>query len=577
MTLPVSVPYTFGNTTTQNSLPNLDTNFSTIYTAVNGIGNGSVTLSTPVITGALTLSTPLTAANGGTGVANTSLIPVTATGATTSTAFGDRFSQAYNVKSDFGALGTGTGDDSAAINAAQAALNLQGGGVLYFPPGVYNIKSLVVLYNNITWQGSGLKTTVIQADASLTTDMIVTNNFYSLTGTNSSLGVYKFALYDLGINGNKSARSSGGDCLVIYGYDYTLRNVEIYNAFEDGMYSEWGNVLGTTAASPSGDQMEARINFLKVFGCARNGLVFNGPHDTQINGMLAFSNGSYGAWFSKSANYTADATVLTMFHAYSNGAVGLQIDCAIVGTEIQSESNASHGIYVTSPNGSLAVSEVQTFNNTGHGIFYANADGKLGGVASWINTQDGLHVTGSKVTVTGIHTYNNGGHGVAFVSGSTGCILASVNSEYNTGDGVNDAGNSNTLSAIHSNNNTGNGITVTSSASGAILAAGRIEYNTGCGVSLAANEAQISGLIVNNNGANGLVLSTGLNGCQISAKCEVNIGIQAVLATLGAGNMIDLALYTTAGQTGWSGTIGNNFSRIGATGSSVVPYNSVQT
>ena len=142
---------------------------------------------------------------------------------------------------------------------------------------------------------------------------------------------------------------------------------------------------------------------------------------------------------------------------------------------------------------------------------------------------------------------------------------------------MNDAGNSNTLSAIHSNNNTGNGITVTSSANGAILAAGRIEYNTGCGVSLAANDAQISGLIVNNNGANGLVLSTGLNGCQISAKCEVNIGIQAVLATLGAGNMIDLVLYTTAGQTGWSGTIGNNFSRIGATGSSVVPYNSVQT
>jgi len=50
-TLPLTVPYTFGNTTTQNQLTYLDTDFTTIFNAVNGIGNGSVTLSTPVITG----------------------------------------------------------------------------------------------------------------------------------------------------------------------------------------------------------------------------------------------------------------------------------------------------------------------------------------------------------------------------------------------------------------------------------------------------------------------------------------------------------------------------------------------
>ena len=50
MTLPVSVPYTFGSTTTQNSLVNLDTNFSTVYMAVNGIGNGTNSLSSAIAT-----------------------------------------------------------------------------------------------------------------------------------------------------------------------------------------------------------------------------------------------------------------------------------------------------------------------------------------------------------------------------------------------------------------------------------------------------------------------------------------------------------------------------------------------
>ena len=53
MALPVSVPYTYGNTTTKNSLVNLDTNFSTVYAAVNGIGNGTNPLSNVTINGTL--------------------------------------------------------------------------------------------------------------------------------------------------------------------------------------------------------------------------------------------------------------------------------------------------------------------------------------------------------------------------------------------------------------------------------------------------------------------------------------------------------------------------------------------
>jgi len=51
MALPITVPYTFGSATTAIPLSNLDSDFSTITNAVNGIGNGSVALANVQITG----------------------------------------------------------------------------------------------------------------------------------------------------------------------------------------------------------------------------------------------------------------------------------------------------------------------------------------------------------------------------------------------------------------------------------------------------------------------------------------------------------------------------------------------
>ena len=64
MALPITVPYTFGNATTAIPLSNLDSDYATVYQAVNGIGNGSVALANVTISG---VSTPITAAQGGTG------------------------------------------------------------------------------------------------------------------------------------------------------------------------------------------------------------------------------------------------------------------------------------------------------------------------------------------------------------------------------------------------------------------------------------------------------------------------------------------------------------------------------
>jgi len=80
MALPITVPYTFGTATTAIPLTNLDSDFSTVYYAVNGLGNGSVSLANVSITGGtasgnITLSNvtissvaaAITVAQGGTG------------------------------------------------------------------------------------------------------------------------------------------------------------------------------------------------------------------------------------------------------------------------------------------------------------------------------------------------------------------------------------------------------------------------------------------------------------------------------------------------------------------------------
>jgi len=72
MALPITVPFTFGNATTTQSLSSLDADFSTVYNAVNGIGNGTVSLSNVSITGG-SISANITSSSISSGTSNVSI------------------------------------------------------------------------------------------------------------------------------------------------------------------------------------------------------------------------------------------------------------------------------------------------------------------------------------------------------------------------------------------------------------------------------------------------------------------------------------------------------------------------
>ena len=72
--------------------------------------------------------------------ADQSLLTVVATGSVTARTHAERWGEVRNVK-DYGAVGNGIADDTSACQAAINAAELIGGGVIYFPIGIYKITS----------------------------------------------------------------------------------------------------------------------------------------------------------------------------------------------------------------------------------------------------------------------------------------------------------------------------------------------------------------------------------------------------------------------------------------------------
>ena len=97
-----------------------------------------------------------------TGAAGANAASVTATGSTTARTLGDRAADVINIR-DRGAKCDGTTNDTAAIQAAAAAIPATG-GVVYIPPGVCLVRATTFLKSNTTVKGDGWGS-VLLADA----------------------------------------------------------------------------------------------------------------------------------------------------------------------------------------------------------------------------------------------------------------------------------------------------------------------------------------------------------------------------------------------------------------------------
>lgn len=173
-------------------------------------------------------------------------------------------------------------DDSASINAAISALAPTGGRV-QLGPGLWQARDIIAR-SGVYLQGEGPGATILRTLPGTNADLIRSDGFAALTGGTSQGGPRDFGISSMTLDGNRAQNSSGWP-LRIYGSCYRLRDVEIRNGASGNLWSEWGR---------GGTNMEAHLTDFSVHDGASDGIVWRGPHDSQILNALVFKNAGRG-------------------------------------------------------------------------------------------------------------------------------------------------------------------------------------------------------------------------------------------------------------------------------------------
>jgi hypothetical protein len=200
---------------------------------------------------------------------------------------------AANVK-DFGAVGDGVTDDTAAIQAAIDYATGRGATILC-PQGTYLISS--TLSWPVDWpvilKGEGVETTHINYTGS--------SDLFDMYDAGSSTKYVKSSIEDMRISGNGSTSVNGLN--IRNGYAIALRNVRIYN-FEVGVRIErtWSVILDFVridSCSQVGLELHSEANNIVCTCCEfldnAKGIYTAGARAILFSGCTIEANTSYGA------------------------------------------------------------------------------------------------------------------------------------------------------------------------------------------------------------------------------------------------------------------------------------------
>jgi hypothetical protein len=187
--------------------------------------------------------------------------------------------------------------DGAAIAACLTQATAVGYGKVFLQPGTYVTNQQLYHPSGVVIEGCGSQVSVIQAAPGLNVDVLVTAGFMANTGTANN-GPSGFGLRHLTIDGNRTNQTSKTRCWVVYGYNYTVHDVQFINGYGGGVYSEWGG-----PANPS-ESLWSDVKIWDYGGMAGSrGFDWNGPHDSKISNVIIatldstikYTDSSYGA------------------------------------------------------------------------------------------------------------------------------------------------------------------------------------------------------------------------------------------------------------------------------------------
>lgn len=229
-----------------------------------------------------------------------------------------------NVKS-YGAIGNGSTDDAAAIQAAVDAAAAAGGGTVFVPGSyIYSVGDKIVMKTGVHFYcpshaiiklASGVNKTVLEGE-----------NYTSLSGGSSSSGIYNFGAIGCVIDGNKANNASPGanegHGIAFYGHQFIFDDVTVLNTARKCIAPEYNG------SSHNADGVNGTVYNSEFIRCNETG-IDNEVSDSHYSGIRINGAGSgavntydgyYGGrsaridniniWSSEGTNFTRNAMYL---------------------------------------------------------------------------------------------------------------------------------------------------------------------------------------------------------------------------------------------------------------------------
>lgn len=179
----------------------------------------------------------------------------------------------------YNAVGNGSTNDTAAIQACINAVASAGGGKVYLPKGIYRTGKLTIP-SNIWLVGEGRSNTTLKLLDGANTDLLYSTNADALWGsTTPSQGVQNIGLFDLTVDGNRANNTVAGSGIAFYGEEFTFNNLTVTQCRDHGIRTEWyqgDSVFG----------MEGKFTNIVIDTVGKDGWACNGPHDSYFSNVI---------------------------------------------------------------------------------------------------------------------------------------------------------------------------------------------------------------------------------------------------------------------------------------------------